>query len=141
MNKMGALREEIMAKLAGKVALITGAAGGQGVADAELMVREGAAVMLTDIAVAGGQRPGPGFPVARGHRPAVRRAPLKTRCGALAGSTIGEPDRHRPSAGGRFTSRGFRPCLPQTDLSEREQRDDSGGGNSPCRLSDGDGPY
>jgi 3alpha(or 20beta)-hydroxysteroid dehydrogenase len=50
---MGALREEIMAKLAGKVALITGAAGGQGVADAELMVREGAAVMLTDIAVTG----------------------------------------------------------------------------------------
>jgi carbon-monoxide dehydrogenase large subunit len=53
---MGALREEIMAKLAGKVALITGAAGGQGVADAELMVREGAAVMLTDIAVAGESR-------------------------------------------------------------------------------------
>ena len=31
-----------MARLAGKIALITGAAGGQGIADAELMVREGA---------------------------------------------------------------------------------------------------
>jgi 3alpha(or 20beta)-hydroxysteroid dehydrogenase len=38
-----------MPRLANKIALITGAAGGQGVADAELMVREGAAVMLTDI--------------------------------------------------------------------------------------------
>ena len=38
-----------MAKLTGKVALITGAAGGQGTAEAELFVREGAAVMLTDI--------------------------------------------------------------------------------------------
>jgi 3alpha(or 20beta)-hydroxysteroid dehydrogenase len=38
-----------MPKLSEKVALITGAAGGQGVAEAELFVREGAAVMLTDI--------------------------------------------------------------------------------------------
>ena len=38
-----------MPRLSGKVALITGAAGGQGVADAELMAREGAAMMLTDI--------------------------------------------------------------------------------------------
>jgi NAD(P)-dependent dehydrogenase (short-subunit alcohol dehydrogenase family) len=44
-----------MPKLAGKVALITGGAGGQGVADAELMVREGAAVMLTDIDVDAGE--------------------------------------------------------------------------------------
>jgi 3alpha(or 20beta)-hydroxysteroid dehydrogenase len=42
-------------KLAGKVAMITGAAGGQGVADAEAFVREGAAVMLTDIDAAGGE--------------------------------------------------------------------------------------
>jgi 3alpha(or 20beta)-hydroxysteroid dehydrogenase len=44
-----------MAKLAGKVALITGAAAGQGRADAELFVREGAAVMLTDIDRAQGE--------------------------------------------------------------------------------------
>ena len=42
-------REEKMSKLAGKVALITGAAGGQGTADAELFVKEGAAVVLTDV--------------------------------------------------------------------------------------------
>jgi len=43
-----------MARLTGKVALITGAAGGQGTAEAELFVREEAAVVLTDIdAVAG----------------------------------------------------------------------------------------
>jgi 3alpha(or 20beta)-hydroxysteroid dehydrogenase len=45
-----------MPKLAGKVALITGAAGGQGVADAEAFVREGAAVMLTDIDREAGER-------------------------------------------------------------------------------------
>jgi 3alpha(or 20beta)-hydroxysteroid dehydrogenase len=38
-----------MARLAGKVALITGAAAGQGGAFAAAFVREGAAVMLTDI--------------------------------------------------------------------------------------------
>src|SRR5438270_6969433 len=43
-----------MARLTGKVALITGAAGGQGTAEAELFVREEAAIVLTDIdAVAG----------------------------------------------------------------------------------------
>ena len=41
--------------LAGKVALITGAAAGQGAADAELFVRDGAAVMLTDIDAARGE--------------------------------------------------------------------------------------
>src|ERR1700704_2927717 len=44
-----------MPKLANKVALITGAAGGQGTAEAELFVREGAAVMLTDIDAAKGE--------------------------------------------------------------------------------------
>src|SRR5215204_3060967 len=44
-----------MPRLAGKVALITGAAGGQGVAEAELFVREGAALMLTDIDQPGGE--------------------------------------------------------------------------------------
>jgi 3alpha(or 20beta)-hydroxysteroid dehydrogenase len=44
-----------MPRLSGRVALITGGAGGQGIADAELMVREGAAVMLTDIDAKGGE--------------------------------------------------------------------------------------
>ena len=44
-----------MPRLAGKVALITGAAGGQGTAEAELFVREGAAVMLTDVDRAKGE--------------------------------------------------------------------------------------
>ena len=38
-----------MARLTGKVALITGAAGGQGTAEAELLVREAASVVVTDI--------------------------------------------------------------------------------------------
>jgi len=38
-----------MPRLANKVALITGAAGGQGTQEAELFIREGAAVMLTDL--------------------------------------------------------------------------------------------
>jgi 3alpha(or 20beta)-hydroxysteroid dehydrogenase len=44
-----------MARLSGKVALITGAAGGQGTAEAELFVREGAAIVLTDINAAAGE--------------------------------------------------------------------------------------
>src|SRR4051794_23917701 len=44
-----------MPRLANKVALITGAAGGQGVAEADLFVREGAALMLTDIDQPGGE--------------------------------------------------------------------------------------
>jgi 3alpha(or 20beta)-hydroxysteroid dehydrogenase len=44
-----------MPRLAGKVALITGAAGGQGTADAEAFVREGAAVVLSDIDAASGE--------------------------------------------------------------------------------------
>src|SRR5216117_4116561 len=44
-----------MQRLANKIALITGAAGGQGTAEAELFVREGAAVMLTDIDAAKGE--------------------------------------------------------------------------------------
>ena len=44
-----------MPKLANKVALITGAAGGQGSVEAELFVREGAAVMLTDVDASKGE--------------------------------------------------------------------------------------
>jgi 3alpha(or 20beta)-hydroxysteroid dehydrogenase len=44
-----------MPRLANKVALITGAAGGQGTAEAELFVREGAAVVLSDIDAAAGE--------------------------------------------------------------------------------------
>ena len=44
-----------MPRLANKIALITGAAGGQGTHEAELFVREGAAVMLTDIDAAAGE--------------------------------------------------------------------------------------
>jgi len=46
---------EEMARLTGKVALITGAAGGQGTADAELFVREEATVVVTDIDIAAGE--------------------------------------------------------------------------------------
>jgi 3alpha(or 20beta)-hydroxysteroid dehydrogenase len=44
-----------MARLTGKVAMITGAAGGQGTAEAELFVREEAAVVVTDIDLAAGE--------------------------------------------------------------------------------------
>ena len=44
-----------MARLTGKVALITGAAGGQGTAEADLFAREGAALVLTDIDAAAGE--------------------------------------------------------------------------------------
>src|SRR5260221_6118374 len=45
-----------MPRLTDKVALITGAAGGQGTAEAELFVREGAAIVLSDIDAAAGER-------------------------------------------------------------------------------------
>jgi len=44
-----------MARLTGKVALITGAAGGQGAAEAELFVREEGAVVLTDVDAKAGE--------------------------------------------------------------------------------------
>jgi 3alpha(or 20beta)-hydroxysteroid dehydrogenase len=44
-----------MARLTGKVALITGAAGGQGTAEAELFLREEAAVVVTDVDAAAGE--------------------------------------------------------------------------------------
>jgi 3alpha(or 20beta)-hydroxysteroid dehydrogenase len=44
-----------MARLQDKVALITGAAGGQGTAEAELFAKEGAALVLTDVDAAAGE--------------------------------------------------------------------------------------
>ena len=44
-----------MSRLAGKVALISGAANGQGAADAELLAAEGAALLLTDIDAGAGE--------------------------------------------------------------------------------------
>ena len=44
-----------MGRVDGKVALITGAASGLGKADAEILAREGAEVVLTDINEAGGE--------------------------------------------------------------------------------------
>jgi len=44
-----------MARLKGKVALITGAAGGQGAAEAELFVQEEGSVVVTDIDGAAGE--------------------------------------------------------------------------------------
>jgi len=44
-----------MSRLAGKVAIITGAASGLGRADAEMLIREGARVLLTDVNEAGGR--------------------------------------------------------------------------------------
>lgn len=44
-----------MGRLDGKVALITGAAGGQGRAEAELFWREGAALVLSDVDAAAGE--------------------------------------------------------------------------------------
>ena len=44
-----------MARLTGEVALITGAAGGQGAAEAELFVREESSVVLTDIDTGAGE--------------------------------------------------------------------------------------
>ena len=45
-----------MARLAGKIAIITGAAKGLGEADARLFAEEGATVILTDMDVKNGQR-------------------------------------------------------------------------------------
>ena len=45
-----------MARLAGKIALITGAAKGLGEADARLFAKEGATVILTDMDVKNGKR-------------------------------------------------------------------------------------
>ena len=62
-----------MGRLDGKVAVISGAARGQGVAEAELFAREGARVVLTDVLVEEGQQAADRIR-AGGRRGAVRQA-------------------------------------------------------------------
>jgi NAD(P)-dependent dehydrogenase (short-subunit alcohol dehydrogenase family) len=93
-----------MARLTGKVALITGASGGQGAAEAELFVREEAAVVLTDIDTAAGEalarRPG---------RQHAVPAPGRRRRGVVEGNGFGvKTPRRRPS--GSNGGRGSRPA-------------------------------
>src|SRR5713226_3894461 len=72
--------EEVMGRVAGKVALVAGAGGGIGGAGAEALAREGAAVLCTDVddATAGRIREGGGQAAAQGldvrDRAAVDRA-------------------------------------------------------------------
>ena len=64
-----------MGRLEGKVAIVTGAARGQGEAEARRFVAEGAKVLLTDVlddegeAVAADLGDGGGLPAPRRHRP------------------------------------------------------------------------
>jgi 3(or 17)beta-hydroxysteroid dehydrogenase len=48
-GKIVLLKEQVMGRVAGKVAIVTGAASGLGAADAKLLALEGASVVLTDV--------------------------------------------------------------------------------------------
>ncbi|MFE2950637.1 SDR family NAD(P)-dependent oxidoreductase, partial [Embleya sp. NPDC059267] len=81
-----------MADLTGKVAIITGAARGQGAAEARLFVASGARVVLTDLLVEEGER------VAAELGDAARFLPHPGWGNAGRGAVVG---RARPPVGGR----------------------------------------
>ena len=82
--------EDWASPLAGKVAVVTGAARGIGAAIAEVLARDGATVVCVDIPAAG-RRAGPHGQPGRWHRAAARRHRARRRA---AGSSTTRRSRH-----------------------------------------------